>query len=434
MPAAARPSPYLTAGMALAGASLIAITPMAPPPANVHVANPAVRLLSGGESLLNIPYNLFADMVNIPYVLLEAPYSVKGLIPNTAADVAGQHVPGSGLAADGTIDQPSDVWPLYYGPFDNFDPSGNSDDYIFHGALNFLAAALNYTGSYYVSNPTNVFRWDTGNPWNFQSVVDVLLPFKDLGPSVAHNLNIIAEAEFPEASALNAYFFYDALGELGTLFKVPFSTLVDGYTLPPDTALNPVGAGNGPLGAPLEAGLPYHEIWSGQHVQLDPTLGFGDFFKSLMQDPSENPIHFVDLSTILPTYAHLQQGINIDFNPFEPGMAGFFFQAAQYVYGIPALINGIFNGPHGLMPGAPDIIPDSVTQYLGNALDSIIGPGTPLAQTLIGLGQLFNEFINAFTDYPQPPALNDPLPPDLPIADDFPAVTPDLPDVVDLPF
>ncbi|MGB7144750.1 MAG: hypothetical protein WBD85_14020, partial [Mycobacterium sp.] len=107
--------PYVTAGVVLAGASLIAATPIAAP-VQRHVSTAAVRLTSGGGdilsdlgnlgglttdlgglttdlgdlgnlgglttdlgslanfgglldsgSLLNIPYNLFADVVNIPY-------------------------------------------------------------------------------------------------------------------------------------------------------------------------------------------------------------------------------------------------------------------------------------------------------------------------------------------------------------------------------
>jgi hypothetical protein len=414
MPVAVRP--YLTAGVVLAGAGLLAVTPIAPitPLSRPHVANLEVRLTTG-ESLLNIPVNLFNDIVNIPYQLLEAPYSVEGLIPNFTTD--GEHVPGSGLAAAGTIGQPSDVWPDYT-PFGD----GGPTDPTFHGALNFLAGALDYTGSFYVSNPTNVFGWDTGNPWNFSALIDTLLPIKDLGPHVAQNLNSIAEAEFPEASAANAYFFYDVLGELESLFTVPFSQLESGYTLPPEGALNPVGAGNGPLGSPTEAGLPYHDIWSGQHVTVDPSLGFDDFFQSLMQDPSDNPIHPLDLSSIYPAYAHLQQAINIDFNPFEPGADSFIFQAAKDVYGLPALINGIFNGAHGLDPGGPDIIPESVTNTLGNVLNAIIGPDSGLEKILVGVNNLFDDFINLFvTDFTPYPALNDPLPMDVP-ADSVQAV------------
>lgn len=86
MQAAARPN--VMAGVALAGASFIAVTPIASPPDLPRLTNAAVRLTSG-EDLLgsltsfdplaslgglfdsgspsNIPYNLFADLVNIPY-------------------------------------------------------------------------------------------------------------------------------------------------------------------------------------------------------------------------------------------------------------------------------------------------------------------------------------------------------------------------------
>lgn len=69
---------YLTAGVALAGAGLIAVTPVAPvtPPPTLHTANFDVSL-TAGDSILNIPYNLFADIVNIPYVLFSKPYSVE---------------------------------------------------------------------------------------------------------------------------------------------------------------------------------------------------------------------------------------------------------------------------------------------------------------------------------------------------------------------
>lgn len=412
--------PYLTTGAALTGAGLIAVTPVAPvaPPPAPHPVTDGVHLTAGGSDLsdlLNVPINLFNDMMNIPYDLFEAPYSVNGMIPNFADEAAGQHVPGSGLADANTIDDASDVWPYYY----NFD--GDPDGDTFHGALNFLSGALDYTGSFYVSNPTNVFGWDTGNTWNLPAAIDVLLPWTHLGPDmadnpVADNLNTIAEAEFPEASADNAYFFMDLLGELKTLFTVPFSDLVAGYTLPEEGALNPVGAGNGPLGAPLEAGLPYHDLWSGEHVTVDSTLGFGQYFDHLLADPTDNPIHPLDLSTILPTIGHIQQAINIDFNPLSAGEDSFIFQAAQYVYGIPFIINGIFNGANGLDPGGPDLIPASVWQPVGDALNAIIGPDSGLAQFLIAVDKPFDDFVNSLSDFTPYPVLNDPLgPKDVPI-------------------
>jgi hypothetical protein len=422
-------NPYLTAGMALAGAGLVAVTPIGrvaqlPEP---HVASPDVALTSGGvdfSDLLNVPVNLFNDMMNIPYNLFEAPYSVKGMIPNFVNEdgASGQHVPGTALAADpdNPINDPAQAWPEYH----DFD--GNPDGDTFHGALNFLSAALDYTGSFYVSNPTNVFGWDTGNTWNLPAALDALLPFTRLGPDmddnpIGDNINTIAEAEFPEASADNAYFFKDLLGELQTLFTVPFSKLVDGYDLPADGALNPVGVGNDALG---NGGLPYHDLWSGQHVTVDPTLGFDKYFEHLLDDPADNPIHPLDPSTILPTIGHAQQAINIDFNPLSAGEDSFIFAAAKDLYGLPDIINGIFNGEHGLDPGGPDLIPDSFTQAVGGFLDDIIGPDSPLAQLLIAIDKPFDAFVNSLSDFTPYDTLNDPLPDaDVPDAD---VAVPDL--------
>jgi hypothetical protein len=416
--------PYLTAGVALAGSSLIAaasIVAVTTPP-RPRVADLDVALTAGDGSfsdLLNVPVNLFNDMMNIPYNLFEAPYSVKGMIPDFVNEdgVTGQHEPGSGLAADGTIQHASDVWPMYH-DFDN-DPDGDT----FHGALNFLSGALDYTGSFYVSNPTNVFGWDTGNTWNLPAALDALLPFTRLGPDmtdnpIAFNTNIIAEAEFPEASAQNALTFHDPIGELQTLFKVPFSTLVDGYTLPPEGAFNPVGAGNGPLGPPIEGGLAYHDLWSGEHVNVDPTLGFDQYFEHLMSDPADNPIQQLDPSTILPTIGRAIQAINIDFNPLSAGEDSFLFQGTKILYGIPAAINGLFNGEEGGIfgPDFPDVLPDSVTKPIEDALTAVIGPDSGLAQLLIAIDKPFDAFVNSLSDFEPYAVLNDPLPDaDLPI-------------------
>jgi hypothetical protein len=80
MQATARP--YATAGFALVASSVIAVTPMAPPP-DLHRVAAAVRLaasevtdtigslasldpLNNLGGLANIPYNVFADIVNDP--------------------------------------------------------------------------------------------------------------------------------------------------------------------------------------------------------------------------------------------------------------------------------------------------------------------------------------------------------------------------------
>ena len=48
--------PYATAGVAMVGASVIAVTPIAPSQPDIRIANPAVSLAAA--SVANIPANL----------------------------------------------------------------------------------------------------------------------------------------------------------------------------------------------------------------------------------------------------------------------------------------------------------------------------------------------------------------------------------------
>ncbi len=79
---------------------------------------------------------------------------------------------------------------------------------------------------------------------------------------------------------------------------------------------------------------------------------------------------------------HMYHAANVDFSPFDPGTDSFISQGAGDLFGAPAIINGLINGEHGLDPGAADLIPDSVTTQLGDALDGLIGPDTDLAENL----------------------------------------------------
>ena len=64
MSVAARP--FVIGGSALIASSLIAVTPVVAPPDLHRLTSTAVRLVDA-DSILNIPYNIFADIVNIPY-------------------------------------------------------------------------------------------------------------------------------------------------------------------------------------------------------------------------------------------------------------------------------------------------------------------------------------------------------------------------------
>jgi hypothetical protein len=353
-----------TAGLVLAGASLFTVTPSLPLP-HLPAGHVDIQLTSGDGSdlsgLANVPVNLFHDLVNIPYDMFEAPYSVNGLIPNFTTD--GQHTPDQAL------------WPDYAGP------GGDSHDDTFHGAFNFLAGALNYTDSWLVSTPTNVWGWDTANPWNFTALIDDLLPVKALSEPLARNLNMLLEAESPIASADNKFIFHDPLGELEEQGAVPISKLTDGTGYDLGEAVNPVGHGADPLG---NGGETYQEIWSNTTAKIDPDFGLGEFAKSLTQDPADNPIQPFDPQDVLPSVVYLLQSINLDFNPLSGGTDSFIFQGAQEVWGMPALFNGLLNGAHGLCPSCDDLIPDSVTTQLGGVLNDVFGPDSGFAQVLVG--------------------------------------------------
>lgn len=78
------PRPYLTAGVVLAGTSLIAITPSSPITAPSQLANLGVHLTSSDgfdvSELLNAPVSLFHNVANIPTNLFESPTGVASLI------------------------------------------------------------------------------------------------------------------------------------------------------------------------------------------------------------------------------------------------------------------------------------------------------------------------------------------------------------------
>src|SRR5690625_4488254 len=62
---------YAAAGAALLAAGVVAAAPVGPRPAESALVGQALRLLDA-ESLLNVPFNLFQDIVNVPQTEIEA--------------------------------------------------------------------------------------------------------------------------------------------------------------------------------------------------------------------------------------------------------------------------------------------------------------------------------------------------------------------------
>jgi hypothetical protein len=305
--------PYVTAGVALVGSSLIAVTPIAPVTPESHIANVAVRLLadstttsttsfgftpstpfsgypaSPDSSILNIPANLFYDVANVPYNAVQA------------------------------LDQ--------------------------------LAGSLFFTGNWWVGSSTNIWGEDPGDPGHFESLTNLFVPFPALSVPEGSQLALLAAAELPASSACTAvicaplaplqpitgnaaldktiWFAAILFGYpfplINNWFQVPLTGpggLTSGYTF--GNIVNPAGPANsgfgfqgtvpGPNGEPL---MP----WSGTTFTYNPLLPFESFYNQLTAPPpsAANGIQIASGQDLFQALQSVLAGLVVDFNPFIPG-------------------------------------------------------------------------------------------------------------------
>ncbi len=293
--------PYVMAAAALAATGAAAVAPLtltlqaSKPP----VVSAETRLVDSGESILNIPFNLFQDIVNIP----------------------GTEV----------------------------------------GALDELAASEFMTTNLFVVSPTNIFGIDPGDPGHFEALTDMAIPFKDLSglgggefdqtAGLGQQLALTLAAELPVSQ------FCDGAGCIPDLptspitgftgiddviwntllvsgqekfpltenfFQVPIQNLLSGYTFTPGSPADapiatsgdpgyydPSGSYDGysftgqvdpfnatyggtnllgtttvvdPTTGATEYAMPWTQVNGGEFT-LNPLLPFENFFNSLMQTP-----------------------------------------------------------------------------------------------------------------------------------------------------
>ena len=243
--------PYVRACAALAGAGVVAITPIAPPPPDVHIASPATRLTAASASIANIPVNVIQTIANVP-----------------ANEIA---------------------------------------------ALNSLADALLFTGSWWVGSPSNIWGTDPTDPPFVKAVVAVLVPIPALSGPLGEQLAVVAQAESP-VSAGCTFWCPNPIAHLQGMFQVPLWQLLSGYTFP--TVVDPLGPVEGAYGFP-GTGPGNTMPWSGQTVQLDPLEPFTSLIASLVNPPTG--ITIVSPEEVVKTVKHLGEGIVVDFSPFVPG-------------------------------------------------------------------------------------------------------------------
>jgi hypothetical protein len=361
MPMHAAGRPYLAAGVALAGASVIAVTPISPSTPNaIHSAKLDVRLAAAATNsngatiptseevdaaiangdIRNVPLNLLYTFANVPYNETKA--------------------------------------------------------------INQLAASLLYTGNWWVPSGTNVWGEDPADPGHFESIVSVGNPYPALSNIMGYQLAMVAAALLPATDTCDAegcspltpvlpLTGITALDRLIYLVEIviglrkfplvnnwfsedAFSGLLseDGYTYPDDLYTS-VSTGVGPGGSiPTQTytdsmgntytftGTKGEETfvmpWAGTAFTWDPLLPWKALYASLVSTPDTTGgeygtgIRVASPEDVIYAFQALLAGLVVDFNPFVPGSA-FCPGQCDTTFGIttPVLVKWISD----LYPGNP---------------------------------------------------------------------------------
>lgn len=336
---------YTAAGAALAAVGVAAaasVMPAAPLPAVLTGVERAVQLTADGDSVLNIPFNLFQQLVNIP-----------------------------GTEVD---------------------------------ALNLMARSLFYTGNWFTPSATNLWGEDPGDPGHFMATIDMLVPFKaisglgspEIDPEAMANgtaglgqqLALLVAAELPVSASCNADWCaplvpateitgFTAIDRtIWTLatatgvqpfplftnwFQVPVSDLMSGdFTfgdvVNPSHGVGPDGSVPDGFGFPGTVAGPDGEHlmpWSGLDFTFNPLGPVQNFYNSLLAPPDMSGFDIPTVEEIGRAVQAFTAGMVVDFNP--------------YVAGSPACVMDC------LLPGHGALSTEGIVRSIGNAW-----PGNPL--------------------------------------------------------
>lgn len=348
---------------------------------------------SGLSGLQNIPYNLFADIVNIPYYesLAEQEYGFA-LGPGGSVGGVADWIPPGATVANGGVDVV------------------NGQDYY----------ALGGTGSYLYESIGNTWGWDDGNWAQVDGLAHFLLPFQFTEP-IAEQVQGVLQAEAVDGADVNCEFqcasFTDYLGQW---FHQPLSAVLSpsGYTYP--TVLEDTVGATSATGVVNSGGTAGEDvIWSGQHVTLSPNLDLSAIMTNLESSPSADPIQFPSLANLLTDNELLTYDFNYDFNFFVEG--SFLYWGAPSLYSIPDLIGGELKDLTGipnqfLLPNdgaeplsgytdtSSSLLPglEQGFQYLAHGLQGYLDPstyaGVASADTSTLVSDLSSLFPNLATD------------------------------------
>lgn len=317
--------PFVTAGVALVGASVIAVSPVTPMQPQIRTVGMDVALVAattndfcqgvsgslcqtagadqltgapaaaaapiGAPNLFNIPANLFIALANVPYNFFNA---------LGQGDVNLGDLPDSGFS---------------------FTNSRDGIDLNQTGVVG-LTADLEYGGSWWVYHPFNVLGTDSADIARYQSLVNVLLPFPALSVGLGNILATVAASQLPMnvgCTGTNVGGCDHPEQILSTMFDLRHIVALfspGGYTFP--AVKNPITcSSDGLCDIKDPDGEP--EPWSEGTYALNLFDPFENFYNSLLETPDFSQIKLPTLQMIVGTITGLLRGLNTAFNPFVVG-------------------------------------------------------------------------------------------------------------------
>lgn len=364
----------VVAAAALVAGSVVAITPISSRVPELPTVSMDTRLVD--SSIFNIPFNLFQDIVNIPYNEVQA--------------------------------------------------------------LDTLANSFFFTGNWFVVSATNLWGVDPGDPSHFMSVTDLLLPFPELSglgapetdfdAGLGQQLWGLVAAELPVNAACDAasciptvptspitgitsidssiWLEQELTGSqqfplINNWFQVPISDLQNGYTFDPSAPgsvdpSGPVVPGFGFEGTGADNAMP----WSGDIFTLQPWVPFENFINSLMATPDPSGFEFPTLTEFAQAFQAVVAAAIVDFDPITPGSpfcAGDCSSLPEFL-NYPALVQDISN----IMPGNP-IIEQWLAAYADGAGVAGVDYNGPTEEQILNSTNILQQ---GFWDFgnPSPPA------------------------------
>ena len=189
-------------------------------------------------------------------------------------------------------------------------------------AIQELSNALLFGGPWFVPSATNVWGFDVADPPKAEALVEMLIPFQALSEPLAQQLTGVYEAELPTNPDCATFFCTGLFDLLHGWFNVPLSQLVSGYYFDPSSpgSVDPLGAVDGEFGfagTQTIDGLQDLYPWAGTTFTLNLFEPFTEFWNSLTAAPSTTPIE--PLPDVFQVLTHLAEGIFVALDPFLPG-------------------------------------------------------------------------------------------------------------------